>query len=352
MHPILKAVLTASTLMGISWAMPLSTARADESWPPPSPKAALPAAPKRPHVFKLPFPRAPKAAAVAIPEQPPAVEPPPAPPVPESPPVAAPPAPSEPPPVAAAPEVAPQPAPPIGSAPPPEAGPGEIPVIAGLPVAGPRKVPVTRRTLRTGASGAVVLRLERRLRKLRFKPGDVDGYFDSDTVAAVWAFQKVNGLRPRSRVDRKTWEALDHPRHFESLLRKGRRERERVEVDLRRQLLAVYQRGRLVLVSHISTGAGGPYCERGHCGFAITPLGNFRVQHKIPRWRHGPLGSMYKPMYFYGSTAMHGSSKVPLRPASHGCIRIPISNAAIVYRLVREGEAVYVRKPKRVRSSR
>jgi lipoprotein-anchoring transpeptidase ErfK/SrfK len=40
-----------------------------------------------------------------------------------------------------------------------------------------------------------------------------------------------------------------------------------------------------------------------------------------------PLGRLYRPVYFYGGYAVHGSGSIPAYPASHGCARV--SNPAI-----------------------
>ena len=42
------------------------------------------------------------------------------------------------------------------------------------------------------------------------------------------------------------------------------------------------------------------------------------------RWEPGPLGSMYRPNYFYRGYAVHGMTSVPAYPASHGCVRITV----------------------------
>ncbi|HEX9670369.1 MAG TPA: L,D-transpeptidase, partial [Thermoanaerobaculia bacterium] len=41
-------------------------------------------------------------------------------------------------------------------------------------------------------------------------------------------------------------------------------------------------------------------------------------------WHESLLGMMHNPMYLVGGIAIHGSYDVPPRPASHGCIRIPM----------------------------
>jgi lipoprotein-anchoring transpeptidase ErfK/SrfK len=46
--------------------------------------------------------------------------------------------------------------------------------------------------------------------------------------------------------------------------------------------------------------------------------------------------------YFVSGYAIHGYAEVPTYPASHGCLRLPIADAAPVYRWVHLGTAVDV----------
>jgi len=39
------------------------------------------------------------------------------------------------------------------------------------------------------------------------------------------------------------------------------------------------------------------------------------------------LGDMWRPKFFTGGIALHGSASVPAFPASHGCVRV--SNGAM-----------------------
>ncbi len=43
--------------------------------------------------------------------------------------------------------------------------------------------------------------------------------------------------------------------------------------------------------------------------------------------RRAPLGDLYRPKYFHGGVAVHGSPSIPGYPASHGCARL--SNPAM-----------------------
>ena len=51
---------------------------------------------------------------------------------------------------------------------------------------------------------------------------------------------------------------------------------------------------------------------------------------------------MYYSVYFRGGYATHGYHSVPTYPASHGCVRNPISQSVFIYNWVRLGMSVYV----------
>ncbi|NAS23746.1 L,D-transpeptidase family protein [Herbidospora sp. NEAU-GS84] len=201
----------------------------------------------------------------------------------------------------------------------------------------PRRIEV----MKFGDKSHQIRAMKQRLRELGFDSGVDDGRYGETTRYAVWAFQKVNGLRMTNRIDRDTMWALRHPRRVKPLVRP--RATDRVEIDVRRQLLTVWRDGKPDLTTHISTGANRSYCDNGHCGFARTPVGDFRAGTRAPGWTTSPLGTMFNSIYFNGGIAMHGSSEVPKYPASHGCIRIPIHTSKIIYAMVQSGEPVYVR---------
>ena len=73
-----------------------------------------------------------------------------------------------------------------------------------------------------------------------------------------------------------------------------------------------------------ATGSGAWYYSRGRWARAITPTGRFRICWRYNGWQPGPLGSMYRPNYFYGGYAVHGMISVPAYPASHGCVRMTV----------------------------
>jgi hypothetical protein len=191
--------------------------------------------------------------------------------------------------------------------------------------------------------GADVRRLQDRLAQLRYYPGPRDGHFGMDTLEAVWAFQEVQRIPATGEIGSRMDWRLAHPSAPRALIRNG--PALRVEVDLRHEVLYVYHQHRIVLISHVSSGGGYYYCSGGSCSYAVTPTGNFRTLWRVHGWHASSLGLLYNPVFFYGGFAIHGDTEVPLRPVSHGCVRIPMDVAAVFPGLVpREGIPVYIRR--------
>ena len=191
--------------------------------------------------------------------------------------------------------------------------------------------------------GEAVRELQRRLAALKYYPGRVNGRFGSDTLEAVWAFQQTQGLRPRNAVSPAMQRALASPRQPKVLVRHGGRLR--VEVNMKDQVLVLYKRNHVALVSHVSTAGGHYFCSTNGCGDPVTPTGNFTTVGYMPGWVTVPLGQMYNPVFFIGTIyAIHGDTDVPLRPASHGCVRIPLDIAAFFHTLLpTTGTPVFIR---------
>ena len=162
---------------------------------------------------------------------------------------------------------------------------------------------------------------EQRLWHLGYWAGPVDGKFDSDSRHALIAFQKVER---RARTGKLTLAELN-------ALRAATRPRPQharyphVEIDLERQVLFVIdESGEITRILPVSTGNGERYVDHGQVHRARTPTGTFKVLRKIKGWRLSSLGLMYYPNYIFNGIAVHGSVSIPTRPASHGCIRVPM----------------------------
>ncbi|HZQ28720.1 MAG TPA: L,D-transpeptidase family protein [Acidimicrobiales bacterium] len=194
--------------------------------------------------------------------------------------------------------------------------------------------------LGVGAKGPAVQALEQRLTDLHYDTGKVDGTFDSTTAFAVMAFQKVTGMARTGRATDDVVAALQSATDPPAMVPAGGSMR--VEVDLKRQVLFLFQGGALSRILPVSTGSGQRYCVDGECDVAVTPGGSFRVGVKILGDHVSKLGHLYNPLFFNGGIAIHGAPSVPGYPASHGCVRIPMADSLWFYNTVPRGTPVYV----------
>jgi hypothetical protein len=82
--------------------------------------------------------------------------------------------------------------------------------------------------------------------------------------------------------------------------------------------------------------------KKGVCGESITPAGLYYFYNRRSGTRESKLGTMWNPVYFNGGVAVHGAAQVPIRPASHGCIRIPMFISEYFPSLVAYGDRIYI----------
>lgn len=90
-----------------------------------------------------------------------------------------------------------------------------------------------------------------------------------------------------------------------------------VVIDKSQQMLRAYEGNRVVMESRISTGKRGKE----------TPSGHFTAESKslMHRSRLYDNAPMPFSVQVAGNYFIHGFSSVPGHPASHGCIRLPLS---------------------------
>jgi lipoprotein-anchoring transpeptidase ErfK/SrfK len=105
--------------------------------------------------------------------------------------------------------------------------------------------------------------------------------------------------------------------------------------------MTIYRGGKAWRTVPVSTGSGRRYCSRGRCTIAATPRGSYRIYNRISGWRTSHLGRLHNPLYFKGGFAVHGG-KVPGYPASHGCIRVPMSVSAWLPSVVPNGTPITI----------
>jgi len=189
-----------------------------------------------------------------------------------------------------------------------------------------------------GSSPYAVTRLQERLTDLGFRPGPIDGHYGGPLRAAVIAFQKEHDLERDGLFRSWYWDLLG-----DTITLDASADPNRVEIDIGRQVLYLVVDNRVATVVPISSGSGGTY--RGLSGGASrarTPEGAFTFYRHVNGWRISYLGGLYEPYYFMGGYALHGSLSVPPYPASHGCVRVQISDMNYLKSQLAVGMPVFV----------
>jgi peptidoglycan hydrolase-like protein with peptidoglycan-binding domain len=195
-----------------------------------------------------------------------------------------------------------------------------------IPVAEAVDPPITA----VGSSnGAETERAQWRLLDLGFWLESANGEYGTTTRQAVMAFQKYYGLEADGVLGPNTAAKLSEPlRVPTSRADAGTL----VEVDKGKQLLFFVTDGSIEWVLNTSTGTEIPYEEPDQntpgeiqIGDSITRNGLHEVyREREEGWWEGDLGEIYRPKYFSGGLAVHGSNNVPNVPASHGCVRVSV----------------------------
>ena len=189
-----------------------------------------------------------------------------------------------------------------------------------------RSVDVLPRQVGPGSTRGAVRSLQRRLRGLGYVVGS-PGSYDARTARAVLALRKVVGAKRTSTASPAVMRTLArgggafpvrHPEH-------GRH----IEADLSRQVIALIAGGQVRRIYPISSGTPS----------TPTVIGAFRVYSKTPGTN---AKGMVDAAYFSGGYATHGYASVPTYPASHGCLRVPISDARNLFNWILIGTRVDV----------
>jgi lipoprotein-anchoring transpeptidase ErfK/SrfK len=167
-----------------------------------------------------------------------------------------------------------------------------------------------------GERGLAVRMLQEMLAAKAYVVG-TKGVYDARTARAVLAFRKVAGMGATEEADSAVFRALragkgtfkvrfpSHGRH--------------VEGDIERRVLVLIDKGKPVRIYHTSPGKPS----------TPTIRGSFHVYMKDPGTN---AKGMYKSSYFIRGYAVHGYPSVPAGySASHGCFRVPMSDAATIY---------------------
>ena len=164
-------------------------------------------------------------------------------------------------------------------------------------------------------------RVENALRYLKLPVGKVDGVFNESTRRAFCVWRELTG-QPINRnllsVSQRAALVKDHTLRLPSNIQEG------VNLNLTCQTVTWVVRDsqtrtlKLKAVFVASSGMTG----------YTTPTGSFRIFSHVDAWQESTLypgAMMYRPQYFNGGRAIHGSATdalVKTFPASHGCVRM------------------------------
>jgi hypothetical protein len=182
-------------------------------------------------------------------------------------------------------------------------------------------------SLSAGAQGGSVWLLQAALNALHY---DVprDGVFDEATSRAVIAYRKLTGLVRVPSTNTRIFQLLQQGAGGFHVRYRG--DGRHVEANLTRQVLAEIEPGGHVrAIFELSSGKPS----------TPTVVGRFRVYEKTPGFN---AKGMLDSNYFIAGYAIHGYAEVPNYPASHGCLRVPIPNAASIFAWVQRGTPVDV----------
>jgi hypothetical protein len=180
-----------------------------------------------------------------------------------------------------------------------------------------------------GSTGAFVQLIQQRLAALHIYVIQ-SGVYDQHTGLALDAYHRLLG--------RGTSQSLDGPIISDLLNGVGTFKLEHpgdgthAEGNLGRQLLALAEGSKVEWIFPISSGKPS----------TPTVLGHFHVYERTPGYL--PDG-MYYSDFFYGGYAIHGYDPAPDYPASHGCMRLPITDAIFVFNWLNYGDVVDVYYP-------
>jgi hypothetical protein len=178
-----------------------------------------------------------------------------------------------------------------------------------------------------GARGLLVTLAQQRLAALHiYMPQS--GVFDLQTQLALDAYHRLLGWGEGDMsLDARTMAALLDGLGTFHVRYPGNGTH--AEGDLSDQLLALTNGSKVYEIFPISSGKPS----------TPTVLGNYRVYYRVPGYL--PDG-MYYSSFFYSGYAIHGYDPAPDYPASHGCMRLPISDAIHVFDWLNYGDWVDV----------
>jgi peptidoglycan hydrolase-like protein with peptidoglycan-binding domain len=191
----------------------------------------------------------------------------------------------------------------------------------------PAQIRIIDPNLTFGSAGTSVRELQRALAALHYAVPR-SGVYDDLTDLAVIAYRKSTGEPLLDSTDSRLFEQLESGDGTFQVRYPG--DGKHVEANLTKQVLAEIDPGGHVHAIY-TMSSGKPSTP--------TVIGRFHVYLKTPGTNSE---GMVDSNYFIRGYAIHGYDPVPNYAASHGCLRIPVPDAATVYAWVGVGDAVDV----------
>lgn len=189
---------------------------------------------------------------------------------------------------------------------------------------GGKSVTIVKTGISSGSSGISVKVFQNKLGSLGYVVPH-NGRFDDATGRAFMAYRKVTGMSRNFSAGKTVAVKLAKGKGaFKLRYPKAGRH---IEVSIRRQVMVFADNGKVKRIYHVSTGAPS----------TPTIRGTYRVYRKDPSTN---AKGMVKSSYFIRGYAIHGFASVPAYNASHGCVRVPVPNAASIFAWVNMGTRV------------
>ncbi len=236
----------------------------------------------------------------------------------------------------------------------------QAPVVAET--VNPDAMPTVKFTKRLakGSSGAKVRQLQERLTELGYYEGSISGSFQGNTRNAVKAFQEQNGLNADGVVGEETWDAIFNTAN---VVLPGEPPRAtatpepapyHLVVDVVNQAVTVYARDE---DGNYTVRIKDMICSTGTKSNP-SPIGDFTLNGRhalwclFPKWNdYARYWTQITPSIAFHSVLYYTASVKDLsvasynklgRRASHGCIRLLVSDAKWVYDNVHKGTVVTI----------
>ena len=175
-----------------------------------------------------------------------------------------------------------------------------------------------------GSRGPFVKLIQQRLAALHFYMPQT-GVFGPGTGLALDAYHRMLGWGHAQTVDQATTRQLLNGAG--SFRVRYPNQREHAEGDLSDQLLALIDGSQVKMIFPISSGKPS----------TPTILGSYQIDLRTPGYL--PDG-MYYSDFFIRGYAIHGYDPAPDYPASHGCMRLPITDAIPAFNWLKLGDWV------------